>query len=108
MIKNEHYIQFLNSIISCVNNNDYYSIKELAMIEKSKMQESNKINNKDLKKIKLKKHIKNIKRYINIKQYIAMSLYITFLLNKISKAKDIKELKREIISIYEFKKIKGI
>ena len=29
MIKNEEYIDYLKKVISCVNNGDYYSIKEL-------------------------------------------------------------------------------
>ncbi len=108
MIKNEQYTQFLNSIISCINNNDYYSIKELAMLEIEKMQRDNKLNQKNIKKIKLKKHMKKTKKYINVRQYIAMNLYITFLLDKINKAKDVSELKRQIISLYEFKNIKNI
>ena len=52
--------------------------------------------------------MKKTKKYINVRQYIAMNLYITFLLDKINKAKDISELKRQIISIYEFKNIKNI
>ena len=33
MIKNEEYINYLKKIISCVNNGDYYSIKELSILE---------------------------------------------------------------------------
>ena len=108
MIKNEQYTQFFFFIISCINNNDYYSIKELAMLEMEKMQKDNRVNQKNIKKLKLKKHMKKFKRHINVKQYVAMNLYITFLLDTISKAKDLTELKRQMISLYEFKNIKNI
>ena len=38
MIKNEEYIQFLKSIISCIDNGDYYSIKELAYLKLEEIQ----------------------------------------------------------------------
>jgi len=37
MISNEYYLNFLKSIISCVNNGDYYSIKELSILEMEKI-----------------------------------------------------------------------
>ena len=33
MIKNEEYIDYLKKVISCVNNGDYYSIKELSVLK---------------------------------------------------------------------------
>ena len=37
MISDEYFFNFLKSIISCVNNGDYYSIKELSVLELEKM-----------------------------------------------------------------------
>lgn len=37
MIKDEEYISFLKSIISCISNGDYYSVKELSYLELEKM-----------------------------------------------------------------------
>lgn len=37
MIKEEDYIKFLNSIIACVSHGDYYSVKELCMLELEKL-----------------------------------------------------------------------
>lgn len=38
MIDDEKYISFLKQIISCVNQGDYYSVKELSQLELEKMQ----------------------------------------------------------------------
>jgi len=40
MISNEYYLNFLKSIIACVNNGDYYSIKELSILELEKMKKN--------------------------------------------------------------------
>ena len=37
MIKDEDYKKFLESIICCINQGDYYSVKELSYIELEKM-----------------------------------------------------------------------
>lgn len=37
MIKNEEYIAFLKSIISCISQGDYYSVKELSNLELERM-----------------------------------------------------------------------
>ena len=37
MIKDEDYIAFLKSIISCISHGDYYSVKELSNLELEKM-----------------------------------------------------------------------
>ena len=52
MISEEYYLNFLKCIISCVNNGDYYSIKELSVLELEKMKKnyiSDKSNPKILK-----------------------------------------------------------
>ena len=48
MIDDEKYIEFLKQIISCINNGDYYSVKELSQLELKKIQDYMK-NNKKLK-----------------------------------------------------------
>lgn len=37
MIKDEEYIAFLKSIITCINYGDYYSVKELSNFELERM-----------------------------------------------------------------------
>lgn len=37
MINDEEYIRFLKYIISCVSHGDYYSVKELSMLELERM-----------------------------------------------------------------------
>ena len=37
MIKDEEYIAFLKSIISCISHGDYYSVKELSNLELERM-----------------------------------------------------------------------
>ena len=46
MIKDEYYISFLKSIISCVSHGDYYSVKELSNLELEKMKQKMKDKNK--------------------------------------------------------------
>ena len=50
MIKNEKYIRILKSMISCVNQGDYYSIKELSNLELQKMKKNEEQNKKEIKK----------------------------------------------------------
>lgn len=52
MISEEYYLNFLKCVISCVNNGDYYSIKELSALELEKMKKnhiSDEANSKNLK-----------------------------------------------------------
>ena len=44
MVRDEEYISFLKSIISCINHGDYYSVKELSNLELEKMEQKRKIN----------------------------------------------------------------
>ena len=47
MISNEKYIDFLKSVISCISNGDYYSVKELSNLELERMEKKIKeVNNK--------------------------------------------------------------
>lgn len=43
MIKDEDYISFLKSIISCINHGDYYSVKEISNLELEKINKKIKI-----------------------------------------------------------------
>ena len=52
MIKDEYYIEFLKSIISCISRGDYGSAKELSYLELEKMYKENKrANEKDRLKL---------------------------------------------------------
>ena len=41
MIRDDEYISFLKSIISCISHGDYYSVKELSTLELEKMKKRN-------------------------------------------------------------------
>lgn len=45
MVNDEKYVTFLKRIISCINQGDYYSVKELSQLELEKMEEEMKNNN---------------------------------------------------------------
>ena len=45
MIEDKDYMEFLNRIIACVSNGDYFAVKELSKIELEKLK--NNKNNKD-------------------------------------------------------------
>lgn len=48
MVRDEEYINFLESMISCINYGDYYSVKELSYLELEKMKKkikSEKLDN---------------------------------------------------------------
>jgi len=42
MVSDEKYISFLQSIISCISNGDYFAAKELSNLELEKMKEKKK------------------------------------------------------------------
>lgn len=46
MISDEYYLNFLKCIISSVNNGDYYSIKELSILELEKIEKTYDKKNK--------------------------------------------------------------
>ena len=48
MIRDEEYISFLKSIISCISHGDYYSVKELSTLELEKMKKKISKNNKKI------------------------------------------------------------
>lgn len=47
MINNKEYSQLLKSIIACIDNGDYYSIKELAYLKLEEIQKSKNKSKKD-------------------------------------------------------------
>ena len=52
MVNNEKYIKTLEKIVSCVSHGDYYSAKELSMIELEKIKRKEKIIKKNIKRTK--------------------------------------------------------
>lgn len=42
MISEEDYISFLKKVVACINQGDYYSVKELSQLELDKLQNKNK------------------------------------------------------------------
>ncbi len=99
MIKNEEYIDYLNKVIACVSNGDYYSIKELSVLKLDTLNEETVTMKKRLhkfaKKNICKKELKNLEKQEVI--YI-VNLYIDYLFNEIKERKGVKK----IASIEEF------
>ena len=104
MIKNERYIKVLKAMISCVNHGDYYSIKELSNLELQKMKEKDKKITKAIEKKKIIKRNKEkpLNTWKNDELRQLIESYSEYILQKIEKANDIKELQQEAISIKEY------
>ena len=107
MIKNEKYIRILKSMISCINQGDYYSIKELSNLELQKMKEDEEKKKKDKKKFRNNKKIrknkeKPLENWTNEELKTLIENYSQFILNKIEDTDSIKQLKNQAISIQEF------
>ncbi len=99
MIKNEEYINYLKKIISCVNNGDYYSIKELSILELDTLKEKTVEMKENLhifiEKNICKKELENLEKQEFL--YI-VNLYIEYLFHEIEESKEVKK----IASIEEF------
>ena len=107
MIKNEKYIRILKSMISCINQGDYYSIKELSNLELQKMKEDEEKNKKDIKKFRNNKKIrknkeKPLENWTSEELKTLIENYSQFVLNKIEGTNNIKQLQNQTISIQEF------
>ena len=99
MIKNEEYIEYLKKVISCVNNGDYYSVKELSVLELNTLKKETVLMKENLHKYiesnLCKKELKNLEKQEFL--YI-VNLYIEYLFNEIKESKEVKK----IASIEEF------
>ena len=107
MVKNEKYIEILKSMVACVSHGDYGSVKELSNLELKKMKQREEEAKKQIKQIKMNKKLKNNKKIQleNWKKEELMELiesYSKFMLQQIEKTNDLKQLKKEAISIQEF------
>ena len=107
MIKNEKYIQILKNMIACVSHGDYDSVKELSNLELKKMKQREEEAKKQIKKIKINKKLKNNKKiplenWENEELMELVKCYSKFVLQQIEKTNDLKQLKKEAISIQEF------
>ena len=99
MIRNEEYIDYLKKVISCVNNGDYYSIKELSILKLDTLKEETKKKKKNLSKYVGSNICKKESKTIEKKEVIyIVNLYIEYILNEIRKNKEVGE----IASIEEF------
>lgn len=99
MIKNEEYIEYLKKVISCVNNGDYYSVKELSVLELNTLKKETVLMKENLHKYiesnLCKKELKNLEKQEFL--YI-VNLYVEYLFNEIKESKEVKK----IASIEEF------
>ena len=99
MIKNEEYIDFLKKVIACVRNGDYYSVKELSVLELDNLKKDTNIMEKELdkyvRKSKYKKELKNIK---NNDIIFLVNKYVEYLFTRIEENKELEK----IVSIEEF------
>ena len=99
MIRNEEYIYYLKKVISCVNNGDYYSIKELSILKLDTLKEETEVMKKNLSKYVGSNICKKESKTIEKKEVIyIVNLYIEYILNEIRKNKEVGE----IASIEEF------
>lgn len=107
MVNNEKYIKTLEKIVSCVSHGDYYSAKELSMIELEKIKRKEKIIKKNIKRTKYKTRLKN-KRKSELNNLEKKELqkitkaYSKYMLNLIKQTTSIEKIQEEAISIYEF------
>lgn len=107
MIKNEKYIKILKAMISCVNQGDYYSIKELSNLELNKMKKNDNRNKKEVKKLKENKTIRKNKEkpledWKSEELKLLIESYSQFMLKEIENTNSIKQLQNQAISIQEF------
>lgn len=99
MIKNEEYINYLKKIISCVNNGDYYSIKELSILNLNKLKEETSLMEKELDKyMETNIHKRKLRDIKEQELLYVVNLYMEYIFDEI---KENKELKK-IASIEEF------
>ena len=99
MIKNEEYINYLKKIISCVNNGDYYSIKELSILNLNKLKEETSLMEKELNKyMETNIHKRELRNLKEQELLSVVNLYTEYIFDEI---KENKELKK-IASIEEF------
>ena len=104
MIKNEKYIKILKNMVACVSHGDYGSVKELSSLELEKMK---KREEEAKKQIKINKNLKNNKKiplenWKNEELRELMECYSKFMLQQIEQTDNLKQLKKEAISIQEF------
>ena len=99
MIMNKEYENFLNKIISCINKGDYYSIKELSILEVDKIKKDSIKIKKDLSQIKKEsKEKKDIKDLENSEIIDLVNRYLDYVFDKIDESEEF----RQIPSIEEF------
>lgn len=99
MIKNEEYVDYLKKVISCVNNGDYYTIKELSILKLDILNEETKEMKKNLRKYAKKNICKKESGNMEEQEVLyIMNLYIDYLSNEMKECKGV----REIASIEEF------
>ena len=93
MIKNEEYIKILKSMISCVNQGDYYSIKELANIKLEELKLYEKQQEKDVTKfIKKNKCINDFNNLEKNKFLYLINKYLDYVFFKIHIDTEIKKI----------------
>ena len=107
MIKNEQYIEILKMMVACVSYGDYSAVKELSKLELKKMQQREEKIKKQIKQVKIKENLKNNKKvplenWKNEELRDLLECYSKFMLQKIEKTDNIKQLQKEAISIQEF------
>ncbi len=99
MIRNDEYMDYLQKIISCISNGDYYSVKELSILQLNNLKKDTKMMEQELKEyVKINKCKKEIKKLNDCRQTYLLNKYVDYLNNIIKDEKNFKE----IASIEEF------
>lgn len=107
MVSNERYIDFLKAVITCINNGDYFSVKELSNLELEKMAKKCKSAQIDINKIKIFNKInrnkeKPLKEWKSEDLEKIIIIYSKYIISKIKDADNIEQLKKEVITFEEF------
>lgn len=108
MIRNDEYMDYLQKIISCISNGDYYSVKELSILQLNNLKKDTKMMEQELKEyVKINKCKKEIKKLNDCRQTYLFNKYVDYLNNIIKDEKNFKEIAsieefmQELIWIYE-------
>lgn len=108
MIRNDEYMDYLQKIISCISNGDYYSVKELSILQLNNLKKDTKMMEQELKEyVKINKCKKEIKKLNDCRQTYLLNKYVDYLNNIIKDEKNFKEIAsieefmQELIWIYE-------
>ena len=107
MVKNEDYTNLLKKMISCISYGDYYSVKELSNLQLDNIKKVNTKVEKEVNQLNKSKELnkckgKPLEEWTNGQLVTLLNMYSNYILKKIEKTDNIKELQIMTVSIDEF------